>query len=280
MNTIRVLMFGDVVGASGRAVFQKHIGRLRAQYAVDAVVLNGENSAHGLGITPRIVQFFKDHGVQVITSGNHIWHRKEIFPYLASSQDLLRPANYPSGTPGTGLTTFMVNGRLVAIINVQGRVFMRENLDCPFRTVDTLLSYLRDKTKIICVDFHAEATSEKQALATYLDGRVSAVCGTHTHVQTGDERILPKGTAYLSDLGMAGAVNALLGMDAAPIVQHFLTQIPVRFTVCLTPPFCLQGALITIDTDSGNAVAIERINLIDNDIAAVSQSNEQELGGW
>lgn len=280
MNVIRVLMLGDIVGASGRAVFQKHIGRLKSQYSPDVIVVNGENSAHGLGITPRIVQFFKDHGVDVITSGNHIWHRKEIFAYLANARDLLRPANYPPGAIGTGLATFVVKDKLIAIINVQGRIFMREHLDCPFRTLDTLLTFLRDKTNIICIDFHAEATSEKQALASYVDGRVSAVCGTHTHVQTADERILPHGTAYLSDLGMSGAVNALLGMESGPIIQHFLTQVPVRFMVGLTPPFCLQGALITIDAESGHAVSIERISLIDAEIAAIAQPSEQELGGW
>jgi 2',3'-cyclic-nucleotide 2'-phosphodiesterase len=280
MNSIRVLMLGDIVGAPGRAVLQKHLGVLCAKYAIDVVALNGENSAHGLGITPQMVQFFRECGVRLITSGNHIWHRKEIIPYISSAHDLLRPANYPSGTPGTGVATFLVNNQLVAFINLQGRVFMREHIECPFRTAETLLAYLRDKTKIICVDFHAEATSEKQALAAYLDGKVSAVCGTHTHVQTADEMVLPGGTGYISDLGMAGALHSLLGMEPAPVIQKFLTQMPARFTVALNPPYCLQGAIITINADAGHALAIERINLIDNDIEAISQGKEHALGGW
>lgn len=279
MNSIRVLMLGDVVGAPGRAVFQKHIEAVRSKHAVDVVVLNGENAAHGLGITPSMVQFFRDHGVRLITSGNHIWHRKEIIPYIGSAHDLLRPANFPAGTPGVGVATFVINNKLVAFVNLQGRVFMREHLECPFRTAETLLTYLRDKTNVICVDFHAEATSEKQALATYLDGRVSAVCGTHTHVQTADEMILPGGTAYITDLGMAGAVHSLLGMDPAPVIQKFLTQMPARFTVAVNPPYFLQGAVITIDADSGKAISIERISVVDNDIEAVSPKQEQELGG-
>jgi 2',3'-cyclic-nucleotide 2'-phosphodiesterase len=279
MNSVRILMLGDVVGAAGRTVFQRYIGRLKKEEKIDAVILNGENSAHGVGITPRIVQFFKDNGVDVITSGNHIWHKKEIFPYLSNNHDLLRPANYPSGVPGTGIMTFSCHQQLVAVINLQGRVFMREDLDCPFRAMDTMLTFLRDKTKLIVVDFHAEATSEKQALAAYLDGKVTAVLGTHTHVQTADERILPQGTAYITDCGMAGAVNSLLGMEPAPIIQRFLTQMPVKFSVDMRPPYRLEGVIIEADSLSGRAMSIKRVQIIDNQAAHEAESVES-VGGW
>lgn len=279
MNTKNILMIGDVVGAAGRTIFQRHIQNIIKEYSIDFVIVNGENSAHGQGITPRIVDFFKQHGVDVITSGNHIWHKKEIFPYLTTNQDLLRPANYPSGVPGVGVTVVTKGSTPIAVINLQGRVFMRENIECPFRSLDTLLTYLKDKTRIIFVDFHAEATSEKEALATYFDGRISALVGTHTHVQTSDERILPHGTAYITDVGMAGALNSLLGMQATPIIQRFMTQMPVKFSVEMTPPYCLGAAAISIESSTGRAVDIKRIFIIDNS-PAIETDNVQELGGW
>ncbi len=279
MKNFRLLMIGDIVGAAGRTVFQRHINALRAEYALDAVIVNGENSAHGVGITPKIADFFKSCGVNVITSGNHIWHKKEIFPYLATHHDLLRPANYPSGAPGVGVTTFLVNSLTVAVINLQGQVFMKENIDSPFRVAETLLTYLRDKTKLIFVDFHAEATSEKMALGEFLDGKVTAVVGTHTHVQTADERILPGGTAYITDVGMAGAINSLLGMESAPIIQRFLTQLPVKFSVAMNPPYRLNGVIVEADPISGKALSIKRIEIIDNE-AAPGQEGLEEAGGW
>ncbi len=261
---MRILMLGDLVGAAGRAVFAKHIKSLREKHSIDAVIVNGENSGNqGRGITPAVADFFKEHGVDCVTTGNHVWHRHEIYPYLVEHTYVLRPANYPAGAPGVGVMTFQAKGKTVAVINVQGRVFMRENVDDPFRLVDSILTFLKDKTSIIFIDFHAEATSEKHAMAYYCSGRVSGVVGTHTHIQTADERILPGGTAYISDLGMGGALNSMLGMQKAPIIQHFLTQLPVKFMVDTQAPFVLCGVIITVDAATGRAIKIERVRVID-----------------
>jgi metallophosphoesterase (TIGR00282 family) len=280
MNTHKILMVGDIVGAAGRTIFQRHIENIKKDYDIDFVIVNGENSAHGVGITPRICEFFKNHGVDVITSGNHIWHKKEIFPYLSSHQDLLRPANFPAGVPGVGVSIVNKQGAAYAVVNLLGRVFMRENLDCPFRTLETILTYVRDKARIIIVDFHAEATSEKQAFATCFDGRVTAIIGTHTHVQTADERVMPGGTAYITDVGMAGAVNSLLGMEAKPIIQRFLTQMPVKFSVEMAPPYMLGAVVIEADASTGAAVSIKRLMITDNKTALEKESIEEMVGGW
>jgi metallophosphoesterase, MG_246/BB_0505 family len=280
MKTHKILMVGDIVGAAGRTIFQRHIESIKRDNGIDFVIVNGENSAHGVGITPRICEFFKNYGVDVITSGNHIWHKKEIFPYLSSRQDLLRPANFPTGVPGVGVTIVSKNGVNYAVVNLLGRVFMRENLDCPFKALETILTYVRDKARIIIVDFHAEATSEKQAFATYFDGRVTAVLGTHTHVQTADERILPAGTAYITDVGMAGAINSLLGMEANPIIQRFLTQMPIKFSVEMMPPYILCGAIVEADATTGHAVSIKRLMITDERGALEKESIEETVGGW
>ena|SRR3990167_3012732 len=266
MSRLRILCIGDVVGATGRAIFQKHIDALKKKHEIDGIIVNGENSSHGRGITSRMVKFFKHNGVDIITSGNHIWHHKEIYSYLASNKDLLRPINYPSRAPGVGVATFECKGNVVAVINVQGRVFMRDHLDCPFRAVDSLLTYLRDKTNVIVIDFHAEASSEKMALAHYVDGRVSGIVGTHTHVQTADERILPNGTAFITDLGMCGSLNGMLGMKKEPIIENFLTQMPVKFMVDTSSPVVLSGAWIEVDTQTGKAIAIERVRIVDDQL--------------
>lgn len=267
MSKLRVLFIGDVVGATGRAMFQKHIGRIRESHDIDAIIVNGENSSsRGRGITPRIARFFKHNGVDVITSGNHIWDAREIYPYLQENHDLLRPANYPSDVPGVGVTTFDCKGHTVGVINVLGRVFIRENLTCPFRTVESILTYLKSKTSIIFVDFHAETTSEKMGLGFFLDGKVSGVVGTHTHVPTADERILPNGTAFVTDLGMVGSLNSMLGMKKDPIIKHFLTQMPVRFQVATTNPVVMTGVWIEVDTATGKATTIERIRLEDDTV--------------
>lgn len=264
MESIRVLFVGDVVGEPGQAVVARHLPELIKKHAIDMTVLNGENSSNqGRGITPKIAQAFYKDGVNVITTGNHIWFRREIYPYLDEQPNLLRPANYPSGVPGRGVTTLTIKGHTVAVINLQGRVFMREHTECPFKTADSLLTYLKDKTNLIFVDYHAEATSEKVGLAYYLAGRISGLVGTHTHVQTADERIIPGGTGYITDLGMVGALNSMLGMQKDAIIQHFLTQLPVKFTVELNPPYVLSGVIMEVDTQTGNTIAIDRIRLID-----------------
>lgn len=266
MTYMRVIIIGDVVGEPGRALFKRHIAALRSQYRADAVIVNGENSAQsGRGIKPNIVAFFKDLGVDVITSGNHIWHHKEIYTYLEQHNDLLRPANFPHGAPGTGVTIIPVGGHKLGVINLQGRVFMREMVADPLREAETILTYVRSQTNNIVIDFHAEATSEKLALAYSVDGKVSAVVGTHTHVQTADERILPGGTAYITDLGMTGTLNSMLGMQKEGIIRQFKTQMPTKFMVDTeSTPYVLSGVCVSIDTATGLAHSVERIRIIDS----------------
>lgn len=267
MKTIRILFIGDVVGSTGLAMFQKHIDRIIAEHNIDAVIVNGENSgSSGRGITSRVYSFFKHNAVNVVTTGNHIWHKKDIYHFLNQTDDLLRPANYPPGAPGKGIATFDINGITVGVINLQGRVFMRDHVDCPFRAAESILTYLKSKTDIILIDFHAEATSEKMAMGHIFDGRVSAVVGTHTHVQTADDRILPGGTAFMTDLGLVGSLNSMLGMKKDPIIQNFLTQMPVKFKVDTSMPVVMCGAWIEIDTKTGKALDIQRIRIVDGEL--------------
>lgn len=277
MSVVRIIMIGDVVGVTGCAMFKKHIGRLKAHYNADGIIVNGENSsARGRGISPKLVAFFKENGADVITSGNHIWQRKDIYPYLNQHRDLLRPANFPGGNPGVGVTTFICKGVSIGVINVQGRVFMKEDVDCPFKSVDSHLTFLRDKTKIVLVDFHAETTSEKASLAHYLDGRVSAVVGTHTHIQTADERILPGKTAFITDLGMVGSLNSALGMKKESILSGFLTQMPAKFEVDTSMPAVLCGVCIEIDMQTGHALSIQRIYVVDQDVHIPSEDMDED----
>jgi hypothetical protein len=248
-------------------MFQKHIDSVKKKYQIDAIIVNGENSAsNGRGITSRIAKFFKHNGADVITTGNHVWAKKDIYDYIAQHHDLLRPANFPSGVPGVGVTTFECKGQTIGVINVQGRVFMRDLVDCPFRTVESILTYLKSKTNIIFIDFHAEATSEKMSLAYFVDGKVSGVIGTHTHVPTADERILPGGTAYVTDLGMTGSWNSSLGMKKEPIIRHFLEQMPVKFEVSNEMPVVMTGVWIEVDINTGKATKIERVKVVDEEL--------------
>ena len=264
---LRVLLVGDIVGLPGRTMFQKYSHHLRKEYDLDALIVNGENSGSaGRGISSKIVHFFKHNGADVITSGNHIWYNKEIYNYLAHNNDLLRPDNFPSECPGTGVTTFECKGFTIGVINLQGRVFMRELVNCPFRAADSALTYLRSKTSIIFVDFHAETTAEKLGLAYYLDGKVSGFVGTHTHVQTADERILPGGTGYITDLGMGGSLNSMIGMQKESIIRTMMTQMPEKFVVDTQGPFVLSGVVIDVDPKTGHAVGIERVRIIDNEL--------------
>lgn len=266
-DSLRILLIGDVIGSPGCVMFQKHIKQLRHAYKADAVVVNGENSdVRGRGITSRIVKFFRHNGADMVTSGNHIWANKEIYNYWDTHDDLLRPANYPSGAPGIGVGMFHCQGYTIAVINLIGRVFMKDLVDCPFRTAESILTYLKDKTNIIFVDMHAETTSEKMAMGYFLDGRVSGVVGTHTHVLTADERILPRGTAFITDLGMTGSLNSMIGMTKEPIINHFLNQLPVKFTVEEKPPLIMSGVCIQVSTDTGKALGIERFKVVDDQI--------------
>ena len=260
-EVMRLLMIGDVVGSPGRNAVKKLVPKLRREFSIDMVVANGENSAGGFGITPDTTEELLMSGVDVITTGNHVWRKKEIISYMREEIPLIRPANFPPGVPGRG---YIAIGDTL-VINAMGRVFM-EALDCPFREIDRILRETSkiNPPKIIVVDFHAEATSEKNAMAWYLDGRVSAVVGTHTHVPTADNRVLPHGTAYVSDLGMVGPLNSVIGCEPDKIVEKFLTQTPQSFVVAKNGPVVFNSVLIDIDQASGKATNIERVDRIVN----------------
>lgn len=256
---MRLLFIGDVVGQPGRRALKELLPRLRQEHAVDLVVANGENAAGGSGITPRTAEEIFASGVDVITSGDHLWDQKDVLQLLGGEPRFVRPLNYPQGTPGHGCYLFQSpNLPPVAIINLQGRTFMPP-LDNPFHRILSELERLGPGLHHIFVDFHAEATSEKVALARMLDGRVSAVVGTHTHVQTADEQIFPGGTAFLCDAGFTGPHHSVIGRESAPIIQRFLTGMPQKFEVA-SGSVLLQGALIDIDGRNGRATQIRRIS--------------------
>ncbi len=264
---MKILFIGDIVGEPGRRAVKLLLPDLRRQHAVDFVIANGENAAGGSGITPRIAEEMFAAGVEVITSGDHLWDQKEVVHLLADEPRFLRPLNYPPETPGRGTGLYRVNlaggepGRelQIGVLNVQGRTFMQPPLDNPFVAMRDAVRRLRGQTPILFVDVHAEATSEKIALARFLDGQVSAVVGTHTHVQTADEQIFPGGTAYLSDAGFTGPHESVLGREIEPVIQRFLTSIPQRFEVA-KDRVLLHGALIEVDETSGRAKKIERVS--------------------
>jgi 2',3'-cyclic-nucleotide 2'-phosphodiesterase len=258
---VKILFVGDIVGKPGRRILARSLPQLRREHGIDLVIANGENSAGGFGITRETFDEMVACGVDVVTGGNHTWKAREVVPLLDSDPRLLRPANYPAGTPGRGAGVFRpsrgkAGERGVGVLNLQGRVFM-EPLESPFRVGWDQVEILRRETPVIVIDMHAEATSEKAALAWYLDGRVSAVIGTHTHVQTADERILPNGTAFISDAGMTGPRDSIIGMAREEILQRFLTLLPVRFDVARGPAQ-LNAVLLDIDQD-GRAAAVRRI---------------------
>lgn len=260
---MRLLFLGDVVGRTGRKAVVEALPRLRARYALDLVVVNAENAAGGFGITEAILLELLDAGADVVTLGNHAFDQKETLVYIERHERLLRPLNFPKGTPGRGAGIFRArNGAEVLVMNAMGRVFMTD-LDCPFRAIDAELTACRLKRDVdaVFVDFHAEATSEKQALAYFLDGRVSAVVGTHTHSPTADERILPGGTAYMSDVGMCGDYNSVLGMDTEEPVNRFLTKIPRGRFEPAEGPATVAGLAIEIDDASGLALRTKALRL-------------------
>ncbi len=257
---MRILFIGDIVGKPGRQAIEGLLERTVADHRIDFTVANGENAAGGMGITPAIAFDFLDLGVDVLTSGNHIWAKKEIVPFLDEEERLLRPANYPDGAPGRGTGVFRLSsGRKVGVVNLEGRVFMR-NLDCPFRAGEREIEKLREETPIILVDFHAEASSEKMALAWFLNGKASAILGTHTHVQTADERILSGGTAYITDAGMTGPLASVIGIRRQIAVDRFLTQIPWKFDVA-TEEIELQGVILEIEEETGKSRSIQRLRV-------------------
>lgn len=260
---MRLLFLGDVVGKSGRKVVLELLPKLRKQYKLDFVAINGENAAGGFGVTESIFQSLLDAGADVVTLGNHAWDQKETMVYIERHDRLLRPLNYPPGTPGKGVGLFEArNGAQVLVMNAMGRVFMSD-LDCPFRAVEKEVSNcaLKDAADAIVVDMHAEATSEKQAMGHLLDGRVSLVIGTHTHVPTSDDRVLPKGTAYMSDVGMCGDYNSVLGMDTEEPIHRFLTRIPSGRFQPADGEGTLSGLAVEIDDKTGLAVECEALRL-------------------
>ncbi len=253
---MKILVIGDVTGKPGRRILKELLPSLRRRYGAQIVIANGENAAGGMGITEETAEDLFAAGVDVITGGNHTWRNRDAYALLDAHPHILRPANYPPGAPGRGAATVEADGTMVGVLNLQGRVFMGE-LDDPFRAADVHVAELRGRAAVIIVDFHAEATSEKIAMGWHLDGKVSAVAGTHTHVQTADERILPGGTAYITDVGMTGPRDGVIGMDREVILEHFRSGLPTRFTVA-GGVAQVNGIAIEIDGD-GRARAIERI---------------------
>ena len=255
---MKILMVGDVVGRPGRYFFMERTPELRQKKNIDMVVVNGENAAHGKGLTPNVFDELVRGGADVVTTGNHIWDNSNVLKIIDTEPFLLRPANYPEDTPGKGFCIYPVGKKKVGVINMAGRVFMQPPMDDPFRLADKILNIIKKDCNVILVDFHAEATSEKLAFAHYVDGRVTAVVGTHTHVQTADEKILPKGTAYISDLGMVGAENSILGMSIEPVIQRFITGRPSKFEVGEGAAiYC--AVLININDKTNKVIKIERV---------------------
>jgi metallophosphoesterase (TIGR00282 family) len=262
---VKLLVAGDVVGKAGRNIVRSGLAHLRSREDFDLIVVNVENAAAGFGVTPDIAGKLFDWGADVLTTGNHVWDKKEIFDYFEREPRLLRPINYPEPCPGAGsFVATTASGIDVAVVNVQGRVFM-PLIDCPFQAIDRELEAVGKKTKHVLVDLHGEATSEKMAMAWYLDGRVSAVVGTHTHVPTADERILPKGTAYITDLGMCGAYDSVIGIEPETSLPRFLTAMPTKFEPAKANPW-MCGATIDIDEDTGLARDISRFKLTEADL--------------
>ncbi|UCD84788.1 MAG: TIGR00282 family metallophosphoesterase [Deltaproteobacteria bacterium] len=257
---MKILFIGDIVGRPGRKAVRELLPKLVDNYKVEFTIGNAENAAGGLGINPEIAWELLGYGIDILTSGNHIWKHKEINDFLDQEKRLLRPANYPGSSPGKGSVIFeSLSGLKIGVINLEGRVFMK-NLDDPFRVSLKEIEGFAGKTKIIIVDIHAEATSEKQALGVYLDGKVSAVVGTHTHVQTADDKILPGGTAYITDIGMTGPLDSVIGIKKEVAIEKFLTQRPERFVVA-KGGVRIQGVVLEIDPETGKGLSIERFNV-------------------
>lgn len=258
---LNILFIADIVGKAGLDITQSVLPRLVNEYKIDCVIANGENAASGKGLTPALARTLKETGIHIITSGNHIWDKDKIYDYFAQDPYLIRPLNYPAGAYGNGSCIYKTHSNdYIGVINIQGRSFMYP-IDCPFRKVDTEIDRLkRSGVSAIIVDFHAESTAEKIALSWYLDGRISALIGTHTHVQTADEHIMPKGSAYITDVGMTGPYNSVIGMQKESAIQRFLTQMPVRYRIATEMPR-LNGVVIQINKSTMKAINIKRIQL-------------------
>lgn len=257
---MKVLFIGDIVGTVGRASVKALLPTLLNRYKIDFVIANGENAAGGFGITEKVAAEIFSYGVHVITSGNHIWDKKESIPYIAKENRIIRPINYPPGVPGYGSILYTLpHGTKIAVINISGRVFM-SSIDCPFRVGLAEIERLQNETKLIIVDFHAEATSEKIAFGYFGDGKVSAVIGTHTHIQTADEKILPGGTAYITDVGMTGPAVSVIGIEKEQIIERFLLQMPMKFETAKGNGI-FSAVAIEVDDKTGRSTAIQRLQL-------------------
>jgi metallophosphoesterase (TIGR00282 family) len=255
---IRILFAGDIISRVGRMALRSVLPDFKKSHNVSLCIANVENAAGLFGITQKVIDEITSSGVDVMTSGNHVWDKRAGIPLLDTRKDLLRPANYPQGVPGRGFLIREVSSAKVAIVNLQGRIFMPP-IDCPFRCADTILSKVPPDVKVILMDFHAEATSEKLAMGYYMDGRVSAVIGTHTHIQTADERIMPQGTAYITDVGMVGPFDSVIGVKKDQVISRFLYRVPVRFEVASGRP-CMGAVLVDIDEVTGKALSIKRVH--------------------
>lgn len=260
---MNILYIGDIIGKPGRRVLSMYLDELRDEYQLDLVVANGENLAAGFGVTPALADGLLEGGVDVLTSGNHIWDKREVYDYIEDEPRLLRPGNYPSASPGRGwIVVTASNGEKVGVINIMGNVFMHPNLDCPFAAADTALQTMPKDLKLVLVDFHAEASSEKVAMGWHLDGRVSAVVGSHTHTPSADERLLHNGTAFISDVGMTGCYDSIIGMDIEKSLRRFVEKVPERLEVA-TGKGTLCGVVVTVDPRSGQAGAIQRVTRVE-----------------
>jgi len=259
---MNILCIGDIVGRPGREAVAFALPKIKKEHAIDFVIANAENASGGSGLIPKNAEEIFGFGVDVITMGDHVWDKPEIFPYLQEqTQKIVRPANFPEGVPGVGWTiTTANNGVRLCVINLLGRTFMRYNVLCPFLTLDGIIAKIKDQVSVIIVDMHAETTSEKVAMGHFSDGKVSAVYGTHTHIQTADEKILPQGTAYITDLGMSGPYDSVIGQDKAKIITRFLTSMPNKFEVAQAPG-TLHGVVVKIDPKTGKAEGITRLQM-------------------
>jgi metallophosphoesterase (TIGR00282 family) len=255
-NAMNALLLGDIFGKPGSRAIFVGLKPIIKKYRADFVIANGENIADGFGITPDLAESLFSQGIAVITTGNHVWQKREILPALGSREGLLRPANYPPGAPGKGFCVIDVKGEKIAVINLQGREKM-SSIDCPFRSAKEILKRVRQETRSVFVDFHAESTEEKEALAFFLDGSVTAIVGTHTHVQTADERILPKGTAYITDLGMTGPASSVIGVSTETAIKRSLTQMPLKMDAADSEAM-ICGVVVQFRPDQGRALSIER----------------------
>ena len=263
MSEIKIMFVADICGRPGRQAAAHLIKPLKEQFKANYVIVNVENSAGGFGVTPEMSKKIFSYGADIQTSGNHIWDRQDIYRYLIGEPKLLRPANFPKGAPGRGYFIDTIGELKIGVMNLMGRTYMKD-IDCPFKTADILVERMREETNLIFIDMHAEATSEKQAMMYHLDGLVTAVVGTHTHVQTADEKVTKRGTAYISDAGMTGPHDSILGMQVKPSLERFLTGMPIRFSPA-TGDVKISGVIVTADSESGEASSIERYR-VDFDI--------------